>query len=299
MTLPLRAIMAFHATARTGTMQQAAQAIGVTPSAISQQIQILEHHIGTRLFNRVGRKVVLTEAGDRYFAMIHDELERIEAATEHLRGHNAITVLNVRIAPTFATQCIVPKLTEFLEAYPNIELRLDATNDPPDYTKEHIDLEIRHGDGNWSGLHSERLVNEPMLPLCSPDYLAPGSVTIAELEQYRLIHSVKNLVQWPDWFARIGYQPGRPLTRVLFDRAYMSIDLAVQGAGIALESGVIAAREMAAGSLTCPLASPPSVWQSSLWIVCPHAHLRRHKVRSFITWIKSAVVASELEGMSD
>ncbi|ALM53889.1 LysR substrate-binding domain-containing protein [Halomonas huangheensis] len=287
MALPLRAIVAFHATARTGSMLSASQAIGVTPSAVSQQIQILENHVGTRLFSRAGRKVVLTEAGERYFDMIHDEIERIESATEYLRGHHAITVLNVRISPTFATKCIVPRLREFLDANPDIELRLDATNEPPDYSREHIDLEVRHGEGTLSGLYTEKIIDERMLPLCSPDYAAVGSMSVEELEQHRLIHSVKNLVQWPHWFDKVGHQPRRRLDRVLFDRAYMSIEMAAQGAGIALESHVIAAQEIRSGRLVCPLADPPEVWQASLWIACPHSHLRQHKVQSFIRWIKS------------
>lgn len=289
MTLPLRAIMAFHATSLTGSMFQASQVIGVTPSAISQQIQILENHVGTRLFNRMGRKIVLTEAGARYFDMIHEEIERIESATEHLRGHNAISVLNVRIAPTFATKCVIPRLPEFLEAHPNIELRLDATNDPPDYSREHIDLEVRHGEGGWSGLHSEKIVEEKMLPLCSPNLLKAGSLTIEKIEDYRLIHSVKNLVQWPNWFEKAGHSVGKPLQRVLFDRAYMSIEIALRGGGIALESHIIAAKEIADGNLICPINNPPEVQQSSLWIVCPHSHLRRHKVQSLIMWLKSLV----------
>lgn len=287
MTLPLRAIVAFHATARTGSMLRASQVIGVTPSAVSQQIQILENHVGTRLFSRAGRKVVLTEAGERYYGMIHDEIERIESATDYLRGHHAITVLNVRISPTFATKCIVPRLSEFIDAWPNIELHLDATNDPPDYSREHIDLEVRHGEGVLTGLHTEKIVDERMLPLCSPQYAAAGSLAVEKLEQHRLIHSVKNLVQWPHWFEKVGYQPQRRLDRVLFDRAYMSIEIAAQGVGIALESDVIAAREIREGRLVCPLADPPEVWQTSLWIACPHSHLRQHKVQSFIGWVKS------------
>lgn len=289
MALPFRAIMAFHATARTGSMQQASQMIGVTPSAISQQIQILENHVGTKLFSRAGRKVVLTEAGERYFDVIHSEIERIESATEHLRGNNAISVLNVRISPTFATKCVVPRITEFLDSYPNIELRLDATNDPPDYSREHIDLEVRHGEGRWGEGHSERIVAERMIPLCSPDLIEAGSLDVDELEQYRLIYSVKNVVQWHHWFDKVGHGLVKPANRVLFDRAYMSIETAVNKGGIALESHVIAAKEISDGTLVCPLKEVPEVWQSSLWILCPHSHLRRQKVQSFIMWLKSIV----------
>jgi|TARA_R110002012_G_C11671366_1_gene613120 DNA-binding transcriptional LysR family regulator len=281
--------MAFHATARTGSMLQASETIGVTPSAISQQIQILEHHVGTRLFSREGRSVVLTEAGSLYFDMIHDEVERIESATEHLRGHNSISVLNVRISPSFATQCVIPRITEFLDSYPNIELRLNATNEPPDYSREKIDLEVRHGEGSWTGIHSEKIIDEKMIPLCSPYLIKSKSISINEVENYPLIYSVKNVTQWNKWFEISGVSIKNPIKRVLFDRAYMSIETAVKGGGIALESHIIAAKEISEGSLICPFKESPEIWQSSLWIVCPQSHLRRHKVQSFIMWLKSIV----------
>lgn len=287
MALPLRAIMAFHATARTGSMIQASQAIGVTPSAISQQIQILENHVGTRLFSRESRNVVLTEAGARYFDMIHDEVEKIELATEHLRGHNSISVLNVRISPSFATKCVIPRITEFLTSYPNIELRINATNELPDYSRENIDLEIRHGEGHWSGVYSEKLVDERMIPLCSPDFLDEHSLSKYEVKNHALIYSVKNVKQWKDWFKVAGIDIDKPLKRTLFDRAYMSIETAVNGGGVAFESHVIAAREISEGALICPVKDNPEIWQSSLWIACPESHLSRHKVQSFIVWVKS------------
>lgn len=289
MSPPFRAITAFHATARSGSMLQAAEILGVTPSAISQQIQVLEAHIGIRLFSRTGRKVVLTEAGERYFDMIRDEVERITVATEQMRGHSAVTVLNIRIAPTFATKWVLPRLGDFVNANPDIELRLDATNDPPDFGRETIDLEIRHGSGSWRGLYVECLLDERMEVLCAPQVAAEGSLEIADLPDYLLLHSVKNVVQWAQWFEAQGHRPHRKLQRLLFDRAHMSIDMAASGAGIALESHLTAAREIAEGRLIRPLRAAEPIWQQSLWLVCPHSHLNRRKVRRFVEWLRGTL----------
>ncbi len=289
MSIPFRAITAFHAAARTGSMQQAAESLGVTPSAVSQQIQIIEAHIGVRLFSRKGRKSVLTEAGERYFELIRDEIERITIATERMRGMNSYTALNVRIAPTFATKWVLPRLSDFLTQHPDIELRLDATNDPPDFSRENIDLEIRHGAGPWRGLHVECLASEPMEVLCAPSYAAEGALTIEELDQHRLIHSVKNVVQWGDWFEAQGHTPNQELQRVLFDRAHMSIDLAANGLGLALESRLTASAEIASGRLVPAVRGAVPVHQRSLWMVCPHTHLNRRKVRRFCEWLKSTL----------
>ncbi|WP_138473059.1 LysR substrate-binding domain-containing protein [Poseidonocella sp. HB161398] len=287
---PFRAITAFHATARTGSMQAASDVLGVTPSAVSQQIQAIEAHIGVRLFSRTGRKVVLTEAGERYYELIRDEIERITVATEQMRGLSSFTVLNIRVAPTFANKWVLPRLPDFIEKHPDIELRLDATNDPPDFTRENIDLEIRHGAGDWRGMYVECLADEQVQVLCAPEYAAPASLDIEDLPDHRLIHSVKNVTQWARWFELQGYAPDKPLCRTLFDRAHMSIDMAASGLGIALESRLTASAELASGRLVCPMRPGlRDVWQQSLWLVCPSAHLNRRKVRRFIDWLKSTL----------
>lgn len=289
MSPPFRAITAFHATARSGSMLQAAAILGVTPSAVSQQIQVLEGHIGIRLFSRTGRKVVLTEAGEQYFDMIRDEVERITVATEQMRGNSSFTVLNIRMAPTFATKWVLPRLGAFISANPDIELRLDATNDPPDFARENIDLEIRHGAGSWRGLFVECLADERMEVLCAPQVAAEGSLCVADLQDHLLLHSVRNVVQWAQWFDHQGHRPQRKLRRVLFDRAHMSIDMAASGVGVALESHLTASREIAEGRLILPLRDVAPVWQQSLWLVCPHSHLNRRKVRRFAEWLRGTL----------
>lgn len=286
---PFRAITAFHAAASSGSMVKAAEIMGVTPSAISQQVQIIESHIGIRLFSRIGRRVVLTEAGERYFELIRDEIERITAVTGMMSDNSSYSVLNLRISPTFAAKWILPRLHEFIKTHPDIELRLDATNDPPDFERENIDLEIRHGAGGWPGLHVESLGEERMQVLCAPTYAAAGTLRIEDLPDHQLIFSVKNVVQWSQWFAAQGFVPERRLRRLLFDRAHMSIDMAVQGHGIVLESSLITADEIASGRLILPLGETIAVSQRSLWIVCPHAHLSRRKVRSFLNWLRSTL----------
>jgi len=291
MPIPLRAIIAFHATARTGSMVEASETIGVTPSAISQQIQLLEAYFGMRLFSRTGRGVLLTEAGERYFDLIRHEVERVATVTEQMRVQQSYTVLNVRIAPTFANKWVLPRLPTFIEANPDIELHVDATNEPPDYSRESIDLEIRHGSGHWPGLYTECLRDETMTVLCSPGYAAAASLDVTELANHRLLHSVKNVVQWSHWFDAQGVPAPKGLRRALFDRAHMSIEMAVAGVGLALESDLTARQELADGRLVRPMRVEQSVLQRSLWLVCPLPHLNRRKVQRFVEWLKATLTA--------
>ena len=183
MQIPFRAIIVFHAVARAGSISRAADELRVTPSAVSQQIQALELHLGTALTSRVGRNIALTEAGERYFEMISREIEHVTDVTQHVRGIRSATTLTVRAAPSVSSKWLLPRLAGFVEANPDIELRLDGTNEPTDFRKENVDLEIRHGEGGWAGLFVESLGKERFLPLCAPSAFAAGSLAAARPAQ--------------------------------------------------------------------------------------------------------------------
>lgn len=287
MNAPFRAISVFHAAARAGSVSRAAEALGVTPSAVSQQIRSLELHLGTALLVKVGRHIKLTEAGERYFEMIEAEIDRIVEATGRLRGHHVLPVLTVRATPSLSTKFILPRLQNYLDAYPEQEVRLDGTNESTDFSREGVDVEIRHGEGRWPGLFVEPLAAERIVPVCRPAYAAAGAMDSSEVASHRLIHSVKSLVQWTHWFAAAGIDPGRRWRRVLFDRSHMAIDAAASGMGIALESELMMWRELQDGGLVCPVRDAPAIRIQSQWIVCPHENLRHRRVKTFIDWLRA------------
>ncbi|MGE8941406.1 LysR substrate-binding domain-containing protein [Leptospira interrogans] len=287
MTIPLRAIGVFHIAAREGSITRAAASLGVTPSAVSQQIHALEVHLGASLMTKVGRRIQLTEAGERYFESITDELERVTEATNRIRGYSAVTLLTVRTAPSLATKWLLPRLATFVDANPDLEIRIDATNEPTDFNRDGVDVEVRHGEGRWSGLFVEPLIDEHYRPLCCPSLIEAGSITADQLANYRLIHSVKAQMGWPQWFATAGVEPRVRWPRILFDRSHNSVDAAVNGLGIALESDMVASSEISDGILICPVRNPPRTIVTTQWIVCPPDHLRHKKVRIFLDWLRA------------
>jgi DNA-binding transcriptional LysR family regulator len=285
MQLPIRAICVFHAAAKAGSISKAAAELSVTPSAVSQQIQLLEEQLGTSLMVKMGRRVALTEAGERYFASISDQIEQITEATNHVRGLRSVMALNVRATPTLSNKWLLPRLASLIDAHPDMEVRLDGTNEPTDFDRESVDVEIRHGDGRWPGLFVEGLAEEEFWPVCTPTYAGQDSLKPSDLPSCRLIHSVKSQAQWTRWFALAGVEPHGRWRKVLFDRSHMAIDAATDGLGIALESTLMIERELARGTLILPVRDAPAIRLVTQWIVCPHAHLRKRNVRLFLDWL--------------
>lgn len=141
--VPIRSIWVFQAAARAGSISRAAEELNVTPSAVTQQVQALETQLGVALLTKVGRGILLTEAGARFFASINDGAEQIAEATNVIRGYRSITALTVRATPTLSNKWLLPRLDAFLAANPDLEVRLDGTNEPTDFNREAVDLEIR------------------------------------------------------------------------------------------------------------------------------------------------------------
>ncbi|MDE3176786.1 MAG: LysR family transcriptional regulator [Pseudomonadota bacterium] len=286
MSPPLRSIGVFHAAARLASVAKAAEELGVTPSAVSQQIHALEIQLGASLVTKAGRGIKLTEAGERYFNSIAESLERIAEATDRIRGYHAVTTLTIRASPTLSTKWLLPRLSSFLEAHPQFDVRVDGTSEPTDFAREDVDIDIRHGTGVWPGLFVEGLAQETFFPVCAPGYAAPGALAAAALVNHRLIHSVKSQAQWSAWFKTMGVEVDRRWRRVLFDRSHMAIDAAASGMGIALESDLMMWRELRDGALIRPVAAPSKITLTTQWLACPHDHLRHFKVRAFLDWIR-------------
>src|SRR5258708_20730527 len=154
---PLNALRSFEAAARHESFTRAAEELFVTQGAVSHQVKALEAELGVKLFNRERRRLAINEAGRQYLAVVRDALDRIAVGTERLLERQNSGVLTVSTSPDFAAKWLVNRLGRFSEAYPEIDLRISATMHHVDFAREDVDIAVRHGDGNWPGLHVERL----------------------------------------------------------------------------------------------------------------------------------------------
>ncbi|MCG6112216.1 MAG: LysR substrate-binding domain-containing protein [Paracoccus sp.] len=283
---PFRAIAVFYHVARLNSITGAAAQLNVTPSAVSQQLKALEEQIGTSLITRKGRTVGLTEAGERYFEMISDKVDGIIQATALMRGRQQQAALVIRATPTIASKWLLPRLARFLELMPDTHLRIDGSNEPVDFTRDNVDLEIRHGLGGWPGLYIEPLTEERFVPVCAPTLAVQGALEGRQVLDMPRIRSAKPQVQWSAWSEAQGLGPV-PEARLSFDWSHMAIDAAVLGYGEALEIELMVEVELATGRLVVPVARTPLLQVATQWLVCPRSNLRRHRVTRLIKWLRA------------
>jgi LysR family transcriptional regulator, glycine cleavage system transcriptional activator len=148
---PLNALRAFEAAARYENFTRAAEELGVSQVAVSQQVKSLEAILGLKLFTRDGKRLVITGAGKQYLAVIRDALDRIAVGTDRLLQKRPSSILTVSTSPDFGAKWLMHRLGPFTAAYPEIDLRVSTTTKQVDLIAEHVDLAIRHGDGHWAG----------------------------------------------------------------------------------------------------------------------------------------------------
>src|SRR5437762_5249237 len=232
---PLNALKAFEAAARSESFTRAAEELYVTQGAVSHQVKALEATLGVKLFNRERQRLVMTEAGREYLAVVRDALDRIAVGTERLIQRQSSGVLTVSTSPDFAAKWLVHRLGRFAEAHPEIDLRVSATMHHVDFAREDVDLAVRHGDGNWPGHDVTQLCAEQLFAVCSPKLLGGrrGIRVPADVLKFPRLH-LDDRNAWSRWLEAAGVPDAKPSLGPVVNRASMLIDAAVDGQGVAL-----------------------------------------------------------------
>ncbi|WIV50409.1 LysR substrate-binding domain-containing protein [Marivivens sp. LCG002] len=291
-TVNLNAFLYFESVARRGTITRAAEELCVSPSAVSQQIKLLEQQLGVKLFRRDGRAVRLTFEGNQLFQTSSSAIRALLEAQRDLgRVHEPLR-LNLRVTPSFGVRWLGPRLADFLDKHPTLELHVDAAPDPSDFDRETIELDIRYGIGMWPGYHAQPILSDHILPLCSPDYFRQlkGNTAQEMIDKARLIDSARAICRWDDWCKQSKLPVSPKSQSILMDRSSMAIQLALDGAGIVLESLALTAQEVAEGRLVPVFPDLPVLRFPAYWAICPARNLQRRPVRSFLGWVEQQVV---------
>jgi len=281
----LTALRAFEAAARHLSFTKAAEELFVTQAAVSHQIKHLEEQLGTQLFRRLNRQLLLTDAGQTLVQPMTQALDLMATGIERLNRNRREGGLTVSTLESIAATWLVPRLANFRALHPEIELSLAITDHLADFDRDTADMAIRYGPGGWPRVAATKLADEEIFPVLAPALAARGPKleTPADLLQYPLIY--EDLPEtWEQWFAAAGVT-GREIPGGIFmPHSNLVMQSVMAGEGVALGRSFLINPEIAAGRLVKPFETdlPAS---SGYYVVAPEGTEDQPKIRAFTDWI--------------
>lgn len=287
----LNGLRAFEAAARHLSFTLAASELNVTQTAISHQIRRLEEELGIRLFIRQNRALALTPEARDYLPGVRAAFNDLRLATDRLLRKDDDKVLTVSTLASLAAKWLLPRLTDFQEQHPGIDVRITTSTSLVDFHRDNVDAAIRYGRGQWPGLRADWLMADELFPVCSPSLLR-GDKPLRrpeDLRGYPLLHtSNANSDDWRLWLTAAGLpsdiarQPG-----ITFDMIFMTIQAAIDGIGVAMGRTSYVQDDIAKGRLVVPfkIALPAD---AGFYLVAPEGRREALKLAAFRQWIVAA-----------
>jgi LysR family transcriptional regulator, glycine cleavage system transcriptional activator len=282
-------LRAFEAAARTSSFTAAAVELRLTSGAISYQIRALEAHLGFALFERLPRGVKLTPMGVAYLPPVRKAFEQLADSTLGLFGGSERGEITVHAPVSLASLWLAPQLPRFMSEFPAIDVRLSSViwdNPAPD---EATDLEIRYGNGQWHGYRSERLLNQPIVAVCSPALLAQAleSGDAAAWLPRHLIHIMGHENHWSAVRQALHLAELEERSGPTVDTSIAALELAANGAGCALAHPIFLSAYFQTGRLVRVLEHDFAD-DSSYFVVTPERpRAPRREVQQFRDWLVS------------
>jgi DNA-binding transcriptional LysR family regulator len=246
----LNGLRAVETVARCGSLLKAAEELGVSPSAVSQQIGRTEKQIGRALFERTREGLAPTEFGAAFAARLSSGFRELAQAVASA-DDSAANMLVISVAPAFASRWLVPRLSRFYAKYPGFNLRMDATTRLVDFLRSDVDIAIRMGDGRWPGAQAELLLALEVFPVCAPS-VARRLKSIADLAREYAICDENSMFTWDRWFETAGAAPVALLPGARFTDPMLCVEAAIAGQGVMLAWPLLVADALADGRLAAP-----------------------------------------------
>jgi len=309
---PLATLRGFEAAGRHLSFSNAAEELCVTQGAVSRQVRQLEEHLQVPLFRRYTRRIELTDAGEELLLVVTDLFDRLVSVTDRLQRRANIGMLTVSVLPSIASVWLMPRLHQFTEQHPDIEVRLHTSIDPVVFTSTGPDLAIRVGrvpgwhyerrqprieremTDHWRGIHADVLMPDKLVPVCSAGLLESGTrPTPKEMARMPLIHTTSRRFAWPDWLRAHGAPPPKDRDGDLeLGHFFMSVQAARQGRGIALVPDMIVREDIEGGTLIVPYESELSS-AGHYCLLMPDNHLGDPTITKFREWLLALIEPGE------
>jgi LysR family glycine cleavage system transcriptional activator len=291
----LKQLRVFEAAVRRESFTDAADELFVTQAAVSHQIKALEADLGRSLFRRQGRGVIPTEAARIFAREIGAAFDRIQAATHQLDENPMSGTLNISIAPFYGNRIVLPRLSRFHGLYPDIKVMPDMSSTVLDFRKSSIDAGLRYGKGIWAGVTARLMHADALVPVAAPTLVAGRKLPLSPAEIAEMMLGVVDGDEddWPNWFAKAGFTPEKPLNMLAYGNRARVIDLAFSGHGVALADLKLTAADVAAGHLV-RLNETPIRGGRAMYLVYPETEYPDPRVTAFGDWFLSEIEAIKL-----
>jgi len=289
----LQALACLEAAARHESYTRAAQELALTQGAVSRQISALEDFVGVALFRRTRHGVALTERGRDYAHQVAPRLAALEQDTlDVMSSQPGAISLQLAAVPTFATRWLIPRLPELQRQHPDITVHIETRTRPFMFADTAFDAALYAGTpeqlANWAGTQAVKLLNEVVVPVCSPHWLAgQTSLPPEALASLPLLQQSTRAMAWRQWFDGQGVAAPQALAGPRFELFSMTVAAAACGMGLALVPRLLIAQELATGTLVVAcdraLANP-----RAYYLVQPEGPERPPASRVFLDWLLRA-----------
>jgi LysR family glycine cleavage system transcriptional activator len=281
--LPLNALRVFEAVATRLNFGEAAEALHVTPAAVSQQIKSLEDYLQTPLFRRNGRRVQLTAEGAQLLPGIRHGLDELEATLQRVRQERQTGTINVSMLASFLQRWLMPRLADLRAKHPEIELRLHTSSNAVDFARADFHAALRFGLGRYGELRTEKFLDDWLVAVAAPPLIEKhGPIPEkGDLSRYPLLHGDE--LDWADWSTG-DTRSMSALRGAFIDDSVSLLTAVIEGLGFGLLRWTLAAAEVRAGRIA--LASEHIVpHRFSYYFVCPEDYATFPKVAALRTWL--------------
>jgi LysR family glycine cleavage system transcriptional activator len=274
-----------------GNFTAAAEALGVTPSAVSRQIAVLEGYLDVRLFHRGIHSNSLTDPGQAYFDEVAPAFDLIASATQAIQGTRSSTPLRIRVLSTFGMRFLIPRLPEFRARHPEVQLSIDHGFAPADFSRADVDISIQSGSGSWPGTAGQLLFPSFMQPVCGGQLLktAKRITSVNDLRKVPLLFSRNRTEDWTIWLKAQGHGDFAlsSCDMIEFSNSVLMVQAAIDGVGVALGQFPILSQDVAEGKLAALLG--PAIPFGSYYAVWRAGAEPNRKMRQFVGWLEQEV----------
>ena len=287
----LSALQAFEATARLGSFSRAAEELSLTHSAVHRQVSALEARLGVQLFNRVRRRIALTEAGAEYAARMRQHLDQIEKDTFSLMSRASLgRRLHIAVLPTLAANWLIPRLKDFQRHYPDISVSLSLRTLPFQFNDQPFDGAIYHSHAPWPDTEGSLLFAErELVPVCAPHLVNAGHEDLLELTH---LHLNSRPDAWRQWYDHVGVEyPTQAAGGPRYEMFAMVLSAAQAGLGVGLVPRFLVQQALDRGDLVMPVRQPLPVTQG-YYFGYPVRNDVTPALRTFEQWLNATARAS-------